>query len=61
LVKVVEDEAFRPGRAIVLACGSGTNAIYLAGKGFEVTAVDVAPSALVIATEKARKAGVEVN
>ena len=61
LVKAVEDETFRPGRAIVLGCGSGTNAIYLAGKGFEVTAVDVAPSALVIASEKARKAGVKVN
>ena len=61
LVKAVEDESFRPGRAIVLGCGSGTNAIYLAGKGFEVTAVDVAPSALVIAAQKARKAGVNVN
>ena len=61
LVKAVEDETFRPGRAIVLGCGSGTNAIYLAGKGFEVTGIDIAPSALVIATEKARKAGVKVN
>lgn len=32
-----------------------------AGKGFEVTGVDIAPSALVIAAEKARKAGVKVN
>lgn len=61
LVKAVEDETFRPGRAIVLGCGSGTNAIYLAGKRFEVTGVDVAPTALAIAAEKARKAGVKVN
>jgi len=61
LVKAVEDETFRPGRVIVLGCGSGTNAIYLARRGFEVTGVDVAPSALVIAAEKARKAGVKVN
>lgn len=61
LVKAVEDETFRPGRAIVLGCGSGTNAIYLAGKGFEVTGVDVAPSALAIAQQKARKAGVTVR
>jgi SAM-dependent methyltransferase len=61
LVKAVEDKTFRPGRAIVLGCGSGTNAIYLAGKGFEVIGVDIAPSALVIAAEKARKAGVKVN
>jgi SAM-dependent methyltransferase len=45
----------------VLGCGSGTNAIYLADKGFEVTGVDVAPTALAIAAEKARKAGVKVN
>jgi SAM-dependent methyltransferase len=57
----VEDETFRPGRAIVLGCGSGTNAIYLAGKGFEVTGVDVAPTALAIAAEKAHKADVKVN
>lgn len=61
LVKAVEDETFQPGRAIVLGCGSGTNAIYLAGKGFEVTGVDVAPSALAIAAKKARKAGMKVN
>ncbi len=61
LVKAVEDETFRPGRVIVFGCGSGTNAIYLAGKGFEVTAVDVAPSALAIAAKKAREAGVKVN
>ena len=61
LVKVVEDETFRPGRVIVFGCGSGTNAIYLADKGFEVTAVDVAPSAMAIAAEKAREAGVKVN
>ncbi len=61
LVKAVEDNTFRPGRAIVLGCGSGTNAIYLAGKGFKVTGVDVAPTALAIAAKKARQAGVEVD
>ena len=61
LVKAVEDKTFKPGRAIVLGCGSGTNAIYLASKGFEVTGVDVSPTALAIAAEKARKADVEVD
>jgi SAM-dependent methyltransferase len=61
LVKAVEDETFKPGRAIVLGCGSGTNAIFLASKGFEVTGVDVSPSALTIAAEKARAAEVEVD
>jgi len=45
----------------VLGCGLGTNAIYLAGKGFDVTGIDVAPTALSRAEEKARKAGVKVR
>ena len=61
LVKAVEDETFRPGRAIEFGCGTGTNAIYLAGKGFKVTGVDVAPTALAIAAKKASKAGVKVD
>jgi ankyrin repeat protein len=61
LVKAVEDETFRPGRVIELGCGTGDNAIYLAGKGFEVTAVDIAPTALAIAAKKAGKAGVKVD
>src|SRR5205823_544339 len=51
----------RPGKALDLGCGMGTNAIYLASKGFEVTAVDVSPTALSLAEQKARKAGVKVR
>jgi SAM-dependent methyltransferase len=61
LVTAVEDKTFKPGRAIVLGCGSGTNAIYLASKGFEVTGVDVSPTALAVAAQKARSVDVEVD
>jgi SAM-dependent methyltransferase len=61
LVQAVEDKTFKPGRAIVFGCGSGTNAIYLASRGFEVTGVDVSPAALAIASKKARRAGVQVD
>ena len=61
LKKLVEQEPGKRGRAVVLGCGTGTNAIYLAGKGFDVTGVDVAPSALIHAEEKAREAGVKVQ
>ena len=44
-----------------LCCGSGTDAIYLASQGFDVTAVDIAPTALSQAEQKARKAGVSVR
>jgi SAM-dependent methyltransferase len=61
LVKAVEEKTFKPGRAIVLGCGSGNNAIYLASQGFEVTGVDVSPTALSIAAKKAREADVHVD
>lgn len=34
----------KPGRALDLACGSGNNAIWLADRGWRVTAVDRAPA-----------------
>ena len=51
----------KPGRAVVLGCGTGTNAIYLAKRGFEVTAIDIAPTALNLAQDRAEKADVKVR
>ena len=48
-------------RVVDMCCGSGTDAIYLASKGFDVTAIDVAPTALGQALEKGRKAKVSVK
>ncbi len=61
LVKAVEEGKLGKGRAVELGCGTGTNAIYLAQKGFDVTAIDIAPTAIALAQEKARKAGVKVR
>jgi len=61
LKRVIEGGFVKPCRTAVLGCGSGTNAVYLAQKGFEVTAIDVAPTALGIAAGKAEKAGVDVR
>jgi len=61
LSKVVEGGSVPAGRAVVLGCGSGTNAVYLARKGFEVTGIDVAPTALNQAQQQAEKAGVKVR
>jgi len=44
-----------------LCCGSGSDAIYLARQGFDVTAIDVAPTALSQAEQKARRAGASVR
>jgi SAM-dependent methyltransferase len=47
-----------PGRALDLGCGTGTDSIYLAGHGWDVTAVDMVPRALAIARRRAAAAGV---
>ena len=44
------------GRALDLGCGTGTNAITLAQRGFEVTAIDVSRRAISLAKRKARSA-----
>ena len=61
LKQAVEEQVIRPSRTAVLGCGSGTNAIYLASQGFDVTAIDIAPTALSIAEAKANEAGVQVR
>ncbi len=44
-----------------LGCGTGTNAIYLAQQGFDVTAVDISPLAVEQAKTKAQQAGVKAH
>ncbi|MHC4598366.1 MAG: class I SAM-dependent methyltransferase [Planctomycetota bacterium] len=47
------------GRALDVGCGTGTNAIWMAEQGLDVVAVDIAPTVIVAAREKAEKAGVK--
>jgi SAM-dependent methyltransferase len=61
LKRMVEQKVLRPGRAVELGCGTGVNAVYLATQGFDVTAIDLSPTALEAAEERARKAGVKVR
>ncbi len=58
LVGLVESGKMEIGRAIDLGCGPGHDAIYLRRQGFNVTAVDIAPSAIDLARSNAGKAGV---
>ncbi|NJC73906.1 class I SAM-dependent methyltransferase [Planosporangium thailandense] len=48
---VEELAALPPGRALDLAAGEGRNAVWLAGRGWEVTAVDFSP----VAVDKGRR------
>jgi len=59
LVALVEGkDALPPGKAIDLGCGTGTNCIYLAQHGWEVTGVDFVSRAISAARRKAASAGV---
>ena len=51
----------RGGRALDLACGEGRNAIWLARRGFAVTAADFSSVAIGRARELAERASVEVD
>jgi SAM-dependent methyltransferase len=50
-----------PGRALDLGCGAGRNALHLAAAGFTVDAVDLSPTAIRWATERAAAANAEVT
>lgn len=56
LARQVADLA--PGRALDLGCGEGADAVWLAARGWRVTAVDVSDVALGRAAEHAAQAGV---
>jgi tellurite methyltransferase len=59
---LIENEHFLPrqGRALDLACGSGRNALWLAGQGLETHAWDWSASALRHLREAARQRGLAV-
>jgi SAM-dependent methyltransferase len=57
---VVEVDALPPGSALDVGAGEGADAIWLAGRGWRVTAVDISPVALARAASRARRAGAEV-
>lgn len=61
LVQLVESEGFRAGHALDLGCGTGTNAIYLAKHGFEVTGVDYVGHAIETARGKARALNAQID
>src|SRR3954462_3180467 len=61
LQHVLIRNAIGPCRALELGCGTGTNCVWLAQQGFDVTGVDVAPLAVERAQARARAAGVKAQ
>jgi SAM-dependent methyltransferase len=58
---VAEVAGLAPGRALDVGCGEGADAVWLAGRGWHVTALDVSRVALERARRHARDANVEVR
>ena len=59
LVTVVEgSDALLPEKALDLGCGTGTNSIYMARHGWDVTGIDFVPRAVTVAKRKAAEAQV---
>lgn len=54
----VEVDGLPPGRALDLGCGEGGDSVHLARLGWQVTAIDVSPTALARTREMAAAAGV---
>jgi SAM-dependent methyltransferase len=58
---VTEVIGLHPGRALDVGCGEGADAVWLAGQGWKVTALDVSQVALERAALHARQAAVKVE
>jgi len=58
---VAEVADLPPGKALDIACGEGRNAVWLAGRGWEVTGVDFSPVGLAKARRLAMEHGVDVD
>jgi 2-polyprenyl-3-methyl-5-hydroxy-6-metoxy-1,4-benzoquinol methylase len=61
LVEFVEKGLIKKGKALDICCGAGTNTVYLAEKGFEVTGVDISSKAIEYAKKKAEQADVKID
>ena len=53
--------ALPPGRALDVGCGTGRDAVYLAKRGWQVTAVDIVADAIGKARQRAAQEGVQVQ
>lgn len=61
LVDIVESKRVTPCETLDLCCGAGTNPVYLAENGFEVTALDISDRAVELAIEKTDRSRVDID
>ncbi|HVT29231.1 MAG TPA: class I SAM-dependent methyltransferase [Lacipirellulaceae bacterium] len=61
LHRVLNRYTIQPCHTLELGCGTGTNSVWLAQQGFDVTGVDLAPLAVERAERRAHATGVKVH
>lgn len=61
LVDFIKDKNIKPCKVLDIGCGEGTDAIYLASIGFDVTGIDLSENAIKYAIEKANNKSQKVN
>ncbi|NWF86713.1 class I SAM-dependent methyltransferase [Candidatus Bathyarchaeota archaeon] len=61
LVNLVEKGIIKKGKALDICCGAGTNAVYLAQIGFDMTGIDISSKAIEYAEQKAEQANVKIR
>lgn len=61
LTDLVSSGQLAPCRVLEVGCGTGTNAIWLKQRGFDVVAIDLSPHAIGLARAKAAAEGIEVR
>jgi len=52
LIRVLDEYRIPPARACEFGCGTGTNSLYLAARGFDVLGVDLSPTAIAAAQQR---------
>lgn len=61
LKSIVTGGIVKPCKAIDLGCGTGNYSIYLASQGFDVTGVDISPTAIELARNSAIQRGIKCS
>lgn len=61
LDKLFDSIELQSGKILELGCGAGDVSIKLAQRGFEVTGIDISPTAIEWAKEKSKELGLEIQ
>jgi SAM-dependent methyltransferase len=61
LEELLKEQAICPCQVLELGCGTGTNALWLATQGFDVTAVDISSRAISAARQKTAVSHLDVK